>query len=71
MAIPTSNARQMGFFCPPPATVSLKKAKIAVFFPVNEAQRLVRTSLHAPPFHGPKNLQIPRITIIAVALHRA
>ena len=42
----------MGFFYPPPIPVSLKKAKIAVFFPVKSkrlTQRLVRTSLHAPP----------------------
>jgi hypothetical protein len=37
MGIPTSDARQMGFFCPPPTTVRLKKAKIAVFFPVNRS----------------------------------
>jgi hypothetical protein len=35
--VPTSDARQMGFFYSPPTPVRLKKAKIAVFFPVNRS----------------------------------
>jgi Peptidase family M28 len=63
------NLGSIGYFSPPTGRSPLEFTKFPVLFPDSEfaKPRPVRSSLHPPPFHGPKNRHIPRIATIVGA----